>query len=120
MHETEPTKQATPPAYPAPAHAPAQAAATISTGTSNTSSRASQQHQQHQQRQHKAATEPKREYIEYKHDSKNATKNLVQGLKITKILFVVNCINLGFVIPSEHGHSLQLSRKRYDLTSIYV
>ena len=54
-------------------------------------SNASQQRQQHQQKQHKAATGPEREHTEYKHDSKNATKNLAHGLKITKILFIVDC-----------------------------
>ena len=37
--------------------------------------------------------------------------------KNIKILFIVDWVNLVFVtLPSEHGHSLRLSRGRYDLT----
>ena len=84
--------------------------------TNNTSSRAGQQRQQHQ-----------RSSIKQQQDQNGNTENTNMIPKMQqkpsawpkniKILFIVDWVNLVFVtLPSEHGHSLQLCRGRYDLT----
>ena len=121
QHQQKPAEAAEPaPAKPA-AHVPAQAAST-----------SNHQHKQHQQQSRPATPaaqtkQHKRSSIKQQQDQNGNTQNTNMIPKVqqkpsarpkkTKILFIVDWVNLVFVtLPSEHGRSLRLSTRRYDLT----